>query len=55
MMLVFYQIVTFSMAIVGISAIMILLRALARGGSTPIKSKTISSGVNFLTLMSRFY
>jgi hypothetical protein len=40
---VFYHIPTFSIAIVGISAIIILLKAFARGGSTPIRSKMISS------------
>ena len=44
---VFYQIVTFSIAIVGISAIIILLKAFARGASAPLKSKTISSESNF--------
>jgi hypothetical protein len=35
------------MAIVGISAIIILLRAFTNGGSAPIISKIISSAVNF--------
>jgi len=53
-MLVFYHMVTFSIAIVGISAIMILLKALARGGSAPMKSNTISSSVSFLIYISVF-
>lgn len=51
---VFYHIFTFSMAIVGISAINILLKAFARGGSTPTKSKMISSSSSFITSMSQF-
>jgi hypothetical protein len=54
-MLVFYHIVTFSIAIVGISAIIILLKALASGGSAPMKSNTISSSVNFLIYISVFW
>ncbi len=38
----------------GISAIRILLSALARGGSAPIRSKMISSEFNYFTLMSAF-
>jgi hypothetical protein len=49
---VFYHISTFSIAIVGISAIMILLKALASGGSTPISSKMISSSFSSLILTS---
>jgi len=51
---VFYHILTFSIAIVGISAINILLRAFARGGSTPTKSNTISSSSNLSTSISQF-
>jgi len=51
---VFYHILTFSIAIVGISAIKILLKALARGGSTPTKSKTISSSSSLSTSISQF-
>jgi hypothetical protein len=51
---VFYHKLTFSIAIVGISAIKILLRALARGGSTPTKSKTISSSSSLRTSISQF-
>lgn len=50
----FYHIFTFSIAIVGISAIRILLRALARGGSTPLRSKTISSSSNLMISMAEF-
>ena len=51
---VFYHISTFSIATVGISAIMILLRALASGGSTPDSSKMISSSLSYLILKSEF-
>lgn len=51
---VFYHIFTFSIAIVGISAIIILLKALARGGSTPIKSNIISSSSSLSISMSEF-
>jgi hypothetical protein len=46
--------VTFSIATVGISAIIILLKALASGGSAPMKSNTISSSVSFLICISVF-
>jgi hypothetical protein len=52
---VFCHILTFSIAIVGISAIIILLRALARGGSTPDKSNMISSWSRWLIVMSVFF
>ena len=51
---VFYHRSTFSIAIVGISAIKILLRAFANGGSTPDKSNTISSSSSFITSMLVF-
>ena len=50
---VFYHILTFSIAIVGISAIIILLKALANGGSTPTKSNTISSSSSLRTSISQ--
>lgn len=52
--LVFYHIVTFSIAIVGTSDIIILLKAFASGGSAPIKSNTILSSVNCFTSISTF-
>lgn len=45
---VFCHISTFSIAMVGISAIMMRRSALARGGSTPLRSKMISSSVSDL-------
>jgi len=42
------------MAIVGISAIKILLKALAKGGSTPTKSNTISSSSSLSISISQF-
>jgi hypothetical protein len=54
MMDVFYHMLTFSIAIVGISAIKILLKAFAKGGSTPTKSNTISSSSSFRISMSQF-
>jgi hypothetical protein len=39
---------------VGISAIIILLKALARGGSTPTKSKTISSSSSLIISILQF-
>lgn len=53
MMEVFCHMLTFSIAIVGISAMRILLKALARGGSTPTKSNTISSSSSFWISMSQ--
>ena len=49
---VFCHMLTFSIAIVGISAIRIRLSAFARGGSAPTRSNTISSSSSFKTSIS---
>mgnify|MGYP006092429183 CR=1 FL=1 len=51
---VFCHIVTFSIASVGISAIIILRSAFASGGSAPMRSNTISSSVHVFISISQF-